>query len=191
MQLQSVSRTPAIETEKEIKKRENYMCIAVARFGLGSAIANLAIARFSETRCSYVDLTPPPTPLAGCSEPHGNALVTSFAISHHKPEPTAPNHPCRTHLLPISTNTGSQSTPSRGSHSTCVPPLGQLRAQQMVTCRQCTLPALPQTSQHREGAAAVMHCSALSPLQHSHQWVHLLRGLKQSSSNRNPELGLC
>lgn len=49
----------------------------------------------------------------------------------------------------------SKHTISGLSFHLCPTP-GQLRAQQMVTCRQCTLPALPQTSQHREGAAAVM-----------------------------------
>lgn len=132
------------------------------------------ISTFLGIYCVSVCLLPPSPPPSGCSEPRVNALVTSFAISHHKAEPTAPNHPSRTQLLSIGTNTGRQSTPFRGSHSSCVhlegrsPSLGQLRAQQMMTCRHCSLPVLSQPSQHRKGAAVVMEallCTELIAVQ--------------------------
>lgn len=71
-----------------------------------------------------------------------------------------------------------------GSPSTCVqlggrsPSLGQPRAQQ--TCRHCALPAFPQPSQHRKGAAAVVTEALLcTELIAAQPRAHLFRGLKQ------------
>lgn len=109
----------------------------------------------------------------GCSEPQVNTLVTSFAISHHKPEPTAPNRRSRTHLLPIGTNTGRQSThfwalllPVFSLEADPHPWDSPELSRPADTVHSLPSPSPPSTGKEQQRWLR-RHCSALSSLQHS------------------------